>query len=103
MNSESPARFDHLAALLAAEEGRPAPATMLLIALEGIDVIESQIPQLAAAGGVSGPQLETLVAMAPQALDDQSPRVPGQHVVSKVLLPEFCEDQPEGRGCSAPT
>jgi hypothetical protein len=71
---------------------------MLLIAWEGVDVVRRAIPRLAAVSGTSSVELESLVAMVRRALDDRSPRIPGQHVVSRVLLRQFCEDVPEGPG-----
>ena len=71
---------------------------MLLIAWEGVDVVRRAIPRLAAISGINSVELESLAAMVGQALDDRSRRVPRQHVVSRVLLRQFCEDVPEGPG-----
>lgn len=54
-----------------------------------LDLFEQHIPDLEVATGVSQARLQEIVAVARTAIDKTSPRVPGQHVVSKVLLRQF--------------
>jgi hypothetical protein len=62
---------------------------VLFAAGADLDLFERHIPDLAVATGVSQARLREIVDVARTALDDASPRVPGQHVVSKVLLRQF--------------
>ena len=62
----------------------------------GPDEFDAQIPAMISELGPAGPtqrELEDLAQLTREAIDDQAPRIPGQHVVSRVLLREFCRPQ----------
>ena len=76
--------------------GQSTGRAVLFAAGVDLDLFEQHIPDLAAATGVGHARLQEIVDVARTAIDDTSPRVPGQHVVSKVLLRQFTVPTKDG-------
>jgi hypothetical protein len=69
---------------------------VLFASVVGFDVFESRIADIAAVTGISPQRLHQLVDVGRQALNPSSPLVHEQHLVSRVLLRQFCEPTPHG-------
>jgi hypothetical protein len=78
-----------VAAAIKQDGGQSTGRAVLFAAGVNLDLFEQHIPDLAAATGVGQVRLHEIVKVARTALDDTSPRVPDQHVVSQVLLRQF--------------
>lgn len=91
-----PLRF---AAQLLRQDGAQATGRAVLFAsIVGFDAFEAHSAELAPLCGVSQARLRELVAIGRQALSDTSPKVREQHLVSRVLLREFCRADADGGG-----
>ena len=88
-NSPLPLTLKAVAAAIKQDGGQSTGRAVLFAAGVNLDLFEQHIPELAAATGVGQARLHEIVKVARTALDDTSPRVPGQHVVSQVLLRQF--------------
>ena len=88
-NSPLPLPLRTAAAAIRQDGGQSTGRAVLFAAGINLDLFERHIPDLAVATGVSQLRLREIVDVARTALDETSPRVPGQHVVSKVLLRQF--------------
>jgi hypothetical protein len=88
-NSSLPLLLRAVAAAIKQDGGQSTGRAVLFAASVNLDLFEQHIPDLAVATSVSQARLQQIVDVARTALDDTSPRVPGQHVVSKVMLRQF--------------
>ena len=88
-NSSLPLPLRAVAAAIKQDGGQSTGRAVLFAASVNLDLFERHIPDLAVATSVTQTRLQQIVDVARTALDDTSPRVPGQHVVSKVLLRQF--------------
>jgi hypothetical protein len=88
--------LQYIAALLAVDHAQEAGRAVLFASTVGFDEFERNIPAVAAISGASITSLEQIVAIGRQALSIASPVVKEQHLVSRVLLRQFCV--PNARG-----
>lgn len=94
--SALPIPLRHLAQLLQQDGGRVTGRAVLFASAVGLDVVEGRMGDLAAASGVGAQRLQEIVDIGRQALSTTSPLVHEQHLVSKVLLRQFCMPTPHG-------
>jgi Protein of unknown function (DUF4238) len=95
-NSSLPLTLQAAAAAIKQDGGQSTGRAVLFAASVNLELFEQHIPDLAAATGASQARLQEIVKVARTALDETSPRVPGQHVVSKVLLRQFTISTKDG-------
>ncbi len=96
MKSRLPPVLAHLAEVLSQEGPRLTPVSALMLALNDSPSLVCHVADLSVASGIEVQQLTAMIATVRRALREDSPRVPEQHVVSKVLLGEFCTSKTRG-------
>ena len=96
VTSALPIPLQRLAQLLQQDGERVTGRAVLFASAVGLDVVEGRMSDLVAASGVGAQRLQEIVDIGRQALSTTSPRVHEQHLVSKVLLRQFCMPTPHG-------
>lgn len=91
-----PLRLRLAAAAIRQDAGRSTGRAVLFAAAADLDLFARHIVDLATETGVSAARLQEIVDVARTALDETSPRIPGQHVVSKSLLRQFAVPTKDG-------
>jgi hypothetical protein len=91
-----PLPLQSLALLLREDGGQATGRAVLFASVVGFDVVENRVVDLAVATGIPKQRLLEIVDVGRQALSSASPTVREQHLVSKVLLRQFCESTPQG-------
>lgn len=91
-----PAPLQVVAQLLRLDGGQATGRAALLAIAVGLDVFEGWIGALAAATGIGAQRLQEIVDVGRQACSTTSPSAHEQHLVSKVLLRQFCMPTPHG-------
>lgn len=87
------------AAQLLRQDGAQATGrAVLIISTVGFDNFEAHLAEVAPLCSVSQVRLRELIAIGRQALSKTSPKVGKQHLVSQVLLREFCRADADGGG-----
>ncbi len=88
----------YVAQLLRQDRAQATGRAVLFASIVGFDTFEGHIPELASMSGVGAARLRHLVVIGRQALSQTSPKTREQHLVSKVLLREFCRTDADGAG-----
>ncbi|MHB1526529.1 MAG: DUF4238 domain-containing protein [Candidatus Dormibacteria bacterium] len=86
MLHKQPASFQLLAQLL---RKAPDQAALLILGYD-LDLFDAEIPDFAVQTGITEAELRQLAEDARKGQDSGQPKVPEQHLVSKVLLRQFC-------------
>src|ERR1700745_134527 len=78
------------------DQGRRLGSAVLFASVIGLDVVEQRKRDIAAISGVPTERIQEIVDTGRQALSSASPKRPGQHVVSQVILRRFLGPTPQG-------